>query len=322
MKKRFRFLHVLIVFFLILVLFVGVQYLWKGDPGMLAEVPRQEIVAHRGVHANYHKGVYDRVTGCEAQHILPPSHDYIENTLRSIGAAFESGATIVEIDIRKTSDNNLVVFHDFALECRTDGRGLIADHIVDYLKTIDIGYGYTPDEGETYPYRGKGGGLMPTLDEVLTAFPDRTFLIDHKDGDIESSIILMKILSGYSLERRGRIYYWGPPETLDIIQEQYPEIRRFFVLRWQAKKYLLPFVLSFGIIKIPAEFEDLVLGIPAGYTKYIWGWPYRFIDKIHSSGMILYLMVDTAEEAEASRLIPVDGFVTDYIELVGSLLAR
>jgi glycerophosphoryl diester phosphodiesterase len=40
------------------------------------------------------------------------------------------------------------------------------------LKKLDIGYGYTADGGKTYPFRGKAIGLMPTLTEVLQAFPD------------------------------------------------------------------------------------------------------------------------------------------------------
>ncbi len=115
--------------FLSLMLIIGIQYIWKGSPeSILSDTPK-EIVAHRGVHCNYQKGVYDPVSGCKAKHIFPPAHNYIENTLTSIKAAFEFGATIVEIDIRKTADSNLIVFHDYALECRTNGQGLIADQL-------------------------------------------------------------------------------------------------------------------------------------------------------------------------------------------------
>ncbi len=43
------------------------------------------------------------------------------------------------------------------------------------LQALDIGYGYTADGGKTFPFRGKGINLMPTLDEVLNHFPDRSF---------------------------------------------------------------------------------------------------------------------------------------------------
>ncbi|MFX8106630.1 hypothetical protein ABTK92_20190, partial [Acinetobacter baumannii] len=57
------------------------------------------------------------------------------------------------------------------------------EHTLSDLKRLDIGYDYTADGGKTFPLRGKGVGLMPTLDEVLTAFPDRRFLIHIKSND-------------------------------------------------------------------------------------------------------------------------------------------
>ena len=40
-----------------------------------------------------------------------------------------------------------------------------------------------PMAAESFPFRGKGIGLMPTLDEVLAAFPDQRFLINIKSDD-------------------------------------------------------------------------------------------------------------------------------------------
>ncbi len=51
------------------------------------------------------------------------------------------------------------------------------------LKALDIGYGYTADGGNTFPFRGQGVGLMPSLDEVLARFPDKRFLINIKSKD-------------------------------------------------------------------------------------------------------------------------------------------
>lgn len=114
-------------------------------------------MAHRGVHFNWKKGTYNPRTGCEAIHIYKPAHGNIENTIESIGAAFSMGATIVEIDIRRTKDNHLVIFHDEELDCRTNGNGKVVDHTLEYLKTLDIGYGYTYDDGITISVQGQRG---------------------------------------------------------------------------------------------------------------------------------------------------------------------
>src|SRR5690606_9734583 len=104
-------------------------------------------------------------------------HPFLENTIPSMEAAFEAGADLVELDIQLTKDGEFAVFHDWTLECRTEGKGVIRDHTMQVLKQLDIGYGYTADNGETYPFRGKGTGLMPTLDEVLSQFPEQSLLL-------------------------------------------------------------------------------------------------------------------------------------------------
>ena len=56
-------------------------------------------------------------------------------------------------------------------------------HTLADLKTLDVGYGYTADGGKTFPFRHKGVGLMPSLDEVIAAFPGKRFLIHIKSND-------------------------------------------------------------------------------------------------------------------------------------------
>ena len=96
--------------------------------------------------------------------------------------AFDLGADIVEFDVRLTKDHQLAVFHDFTVEHRTDGTGNVSDNTLEELQALDVGYGYTADGGETYPFRGQGVGMLPSIDEVFEAFPNGEFLIHIKDG--------------------------------------------------------------------------------------------------------------------------------------------
>jgi glycerophosphoryl diester phosphodiesterase len=276
-----------------------------------------DIVAHRGMHTNWQKGAYDLATGCEATHIYTPTHPYIENTIASIGAAFDSGATVVEIDIRRTSDDHLVIFHDDRLECRTDGQGTVGDHTLEYLRGLDIGYGYSPDGGRTYPFRGQGVGRMPTLIEVLEAFPDQRFWIDHKDGSMETAQLLVDTLKSQPLEQQASLYYWGPPSTFDYIRQEVPSITRLVGIRSEVKECFLPYLLSLGLAGFPEPCRGMGLGLPPEYVRLAWGWPYRFLDAVHEAGLRFYLLVDTAPDAHRFRHIPVDGIITDYIEVVG-----
>ena len=156
------------------------------------------VLVHRGMKQRY--GVAEvSFDTCTAAHMLPPEHGYLENTIASMRAAFDRGADLVEFDIHPTTDNRFAVFHDRNLECRTDGHGPTRSHTLRELKALDIGYGYTFDGGHTYPFRGKGVGLMPTIDEVLQTFPGRSFLIDVKDNEPNDRTLFADYLSRLSV---------------------------------------------------------------------------------------------------------------------------
>ena len=126
------------------------------------------LLAHRGIAQRFDERELKNDT-CTAARMLPPSHEYLENTISSMRAGFAAGADVVELDVHPTTDGEFAVFHDWTLDCRTDGQGVTREHSMAYLKKLDIGYGYTADGGKTFPFRGKGIGLMPTLGEVLAS---------------------------------------------------------------------------------------------------------------------------------------------------------
>jgi glycerophosphoryl diester phosphodiesterase len=73
----------------------------------------------------------------------------------------------------------LVVAHDATLERCTDGNGLVADLTLAELKRLDAGYGFTPDGGRTFPFRGQDVRI-PTLREVLRALPSLRLNVELK----------------------------------------------------------------------------------------------------------------------------------------------
>ena len=313
---RKRVLWIVVGVLCVLVVLGLVRFFYGGHPADLPLKESFDLVAHRGVHTMWKVGAYDRATGCEAAHIYQPTHRHIENTIESMAAAFELGATLVEIDIRRSGDGHLVIFHDYALECRSNGQGDVGDHPLAYLQTLDIGYGYTPDGGQSYPLRGRGVGKMPTLVEVLETFPDRQFLIDHKDGSMQTAELLVGILQDLPPEQQGLLYYWGPEETYTYVRDRVPAVTRFFGQRPQVKHCLLPYLATLGLSGIPQDCRGLGVGLPVEYTKYAWGWPYRFLEGLSDAGLRFYLMVDSQEDARAFADIPADGVVTDWIQEV------
>ena len=114
---------------------------WALNTSLLATVPEVgdvKLLSHRGVHQTFGSESLQNET-CTAERISPPTHDYIENTLPSMRAAFERGASVVELDIHLTPDGKFAVFHDWTLDCRTDGDGITEETEMARLKALDIG---------------------------------------------------------------------------------------------------------------------------------------------------------------------------------------
>jgi glycerophosphoryl diester phosphodiesterase len=95
--------------------------------------------------------------------------------------AVEMGYRYLETDLHATRDGALVLIHDDTLERTTDGSGPVWEHTLAELKRFDAGYHFSPDGGRTYPYRGQGV-TVPTLEEVVEAFPDVRLNVEIKQA--------------------------------------------------------------------------------------------------------------------------------------------
>ena len=76
-----------------------------------------------------------------------------ENTLPAYELAIEMRSDMIEIDLHKTRDGQIVITHDAELP----GLGEISEHDLDQLRLLDMG----------------GGERIPTLEQVLDGFASR-----------------------------------------------------------------------------------------------------------------------------------------------------
>lgn len=283
------------------------------------------ILAHRGLHQTYSREDLERDT-CTADRIHPPEHGYIENTIDSMAAAFALGADVIELDVHPTTDGQFAVFHDWTIDCRTEGKGVTREQSMAYLKTLDIGYGYTADGGKTFPFRGKFVGAMPTLDEVLTRFPDKRFLINVKSRYSSEGRKLAARLKQLPEAQQKLLMSYGGDEPEDILARELPNMRTM------GRKRLIRCMtnyLSYGWMGIvPEACRNTLILVPSNYTALLWGWPNRFVERMHSVGSDVYLRgphgggnqfpagIDTVEQLEAIPKNFPGGIWTDRIDLV------
>jgi glycerophosphoryl diester phosphodiesterase len=300
---------------------------WRAAP---PDDPQVDLIAHRGVHQTFPRDGLDNDT-CTAERIYPPEHAYIENTLQSMNAAFAAGADIVELDVHPTTDGQFAVLHDWTIDCRTEGTGETRSHDIAYLKTLDIGYGYTADGGATYPLRGTGVGQMPELKEVLSAMPDRQFLVNFKSREQREGDMLAALVAEHP-QWRGAIWgaYGGDEPT-------YRAAEQIDGLAVWSRRGLVDCLLQYGALGwsgyMPAACSNTKVMVPLNVAPFVWGWPNLFLERMRNAGSEVILLgptgagdpgtagIDTLEQL-AQVPAAFDGYLwTNRIEIIGPALA-
>jgi len=314
---RFKLFISIFAFLTVSILLTGCQTVPEADQ------KNPQLLAHRGLAQTFDisKVQWDTNT---AAIIYPPEHPYIENTLPSMEIAFSYGADIVEFDIRVTKDKDLAVFHDYLVDYRTEKQGLVSDYTLAELKTMDVGYGYTADGGQTYPLRGTGVGLLPSFDEVMQRFPDKKFLVHIRDGGEEIGKILLEKFRKMDKDQTDNIAVYGNDTALGMIRKEYPEM--LILSAKTVKRAVIDYMLVGWSGYVPKSMRNIHLHLPIEFARFLWGWPHRFLDRISKVNSRMVLVIrrgqwsggfDTEEDL---KKIPKNysGFIwTDRIDRIG-----
>jgi glycerophosphoryl diester phosphodiesterase len=285
------------------------------------------LLAHRGIAPRFELAGVENDT-CTANRIFPPEHPYLENTLASMEAAFRAGATIVELDIHPTTDGRFAVFHDWTVDCRTDGNGVTRDHTLADLKKLDIGYGYTADGGKTFPFRGKGIGLLPSLDEVLAALPAKRFLIHIKSNDPAEGEKLADYLARLPPEVQRMLAVYGGRLPVAVVRARMPRIKTMSAR--QEMGCLITYLAVGWSGFVPPSCAHSMILLPVNYGKWLWGWPDRFADRMRGVSSAVFVLgprggdefssgIDTAEAFAAVPHRGTVGIWTNRIDRIAPL---
>lgn len=237
------------------------------------------LLAHRGLGQTFDLEGVENDT-CTAERIHPPEHPYLENTLPSMRAAFDAGADIVELDIHQTKDNRLAVFHDWTLDCRTEGTGEVRDATLEDLQKLDVGYGYTADGGKTFPFRGKGVGMIPTLDQVLDTFGDRQLLIHIKGDDPSDGKLLAARLEQLPSERLEQLAVCCCNRSVAAAVAELPGLRA--MSRASLTRCLGWYIALGWTSYVPSTCDGAQLHIPDKIGPWLWGWPHKFVERMEA----------------------------------------
>lgn len=115
------------------------------------------------------------------------------NTLASFHLAYEQGAAGIELDVRFSKDEQLIVLHDFTVDATTDASGAAADFTLAELKGMDAGSWFSP----TF-----AAERIPTLDEVFAAVGGNLLINVEIKSDCSDSAALNEAVAD-CVRRRG-----------------------------------------------------------------------------------------------------------------------
>jgi glycerophosphoryl diester phosphodiesterase len=205
-----------------------------------------------------------------------------ENTLRSFKKALEIGVNAVELDVRKTKDNHLVVIHDADVKRTTDGEGLVSELTLKEVKE------FSAEKGEK----------IPTLKEIL-AFLDKKvkILIELKDKGVENQVLSLVHENG---QQKNVIIVSFSEEALRKVRELDKEVET-------------------GLIYVKHKNPlKAALDLKASYLLPL----YRFthttnVQKAHENGLkVIVWTVNKPEEVAEYTKKGVDGIASDKPDIL------
>ncbi len=207
------------------------------------------------------------------------TQNYPENSLEGVLSALLMGADVVEVDVRLTKDNVMVLMHDASLKRTTDwskkagSKGLpssdqISDWTYEQLSQLRLLY-----NGEATDYR------IPTMYEIAVVCAKRGQIhFDCKDDRIEKATDIY-LLAEATGSKESFIYYYGL-DTMRIWMNNNPEDKEFTEFYNKMRKLLSGSSLRRRNTSVYDNYADAPDGwkacFAAGYPKMLTNYIYDF----------------------------------------------
>ena len=244
------------------------------------------------------------------------------NTMTAFANAVALGVDVLETDVHATADGELVLMHDDTVDRTTDGSGILREMTLAEVQALDAGYYWTDDDGQSYPYRGQGL-RVPTLRDLLTAFPQMRFNVEIKEQEPPVAEPLCDLIRELGMAEQMLVASFNeaaivafrqacPEVATSMVQA---EIIPFFALSklWLGATYQ-PQVEA---IQVP-EFRGGI--VPWGDLRVVNG---RFVrDAQHHNIEFHVWTVNETDDMQRMLDWGVDGIITDRPDRLLALLGR
>jgi glycerophosphoryl diester phosphodiesterase len=165
---------------------------------------------------------------------------------------------------------------------------------------------------------------------VFSAFPDKRFLIHIKSNDPDEGRRLAARLKSLPQQQLQRLVIYGGAlpvaearQLLDVRTMSGATLKRclirYFMLGWSGY--------------IPADCERRVLLVPVNYAPWLWGWPNRFLNRMHRHDSMVFIVgrydgedfssgIDRAEDVALLPAGFAGGIWTNRIDRIAPLISK
>ncbi len=206
-----------------------------------------------------------------------------ENTVASIEQAIALRCAFAEVDIQRTSDDELVLLHDERVDRTTNGRGYVSDLTLSDIRKLDAGGGQSP----------------PTLGDALQAANGRIgLMLELKTGGLAYDACAIVRASGFN---RPVIYASFLHEELQHVRRADPNAQTMILFTH------LPTNPGAAAATLHTTHVGLRL---ATVTKPL-------VTALHHEGLIMFAYTcNRPAEIYSMTMLGVDGIISDFPDLV------
>lgn len=149
--------------------------------------------------AQNHVGqIREKLINCDSSSVIVVAHrgdwrNFPENSLEAIDNAIKMGVDIVELDVKKTKDGELILMHDRTLDRTTTGKGLVSENTLSDIRKLNLRNGCNIRTIHKVPTLEEAllhakGKIMINLDQADLYF-DQIYELMKKTGTTKQIIM-------------------------------------------------------------------------------------------------------------------------------------
>lgn len=204
----------------------------------------------------------------------------LENTIASLQTAVDIGVYAIELDVRLTMDNRLVVCHDADLMRIAHNKSRISELNLEDLQKIEL----------------ISGSFVPTLEQALEVIGSTPLIVELKDTDC--SMPLLDIISKF------------PKPNIEVASFKLSELSKLRQLSPSLKLHALERTKPFDIIHYAKQLHLDGVGLNYWLLNPLTYW----LCKRANLSIYVYTVNHWFQAAFLSKLYPDIAICTDYPE--------